>query len=249
MADPGEDSTTPDGVPSGVDEADLSPWFNPFLPHFAREARRCGGEVRVAREGESLRALLVSDPVERVATVFTRSLPRAQDWVRDRGAYGMYSDFPFEPTDEEFAIFARDFGPEPPSQRFRHPVRPVSPSDLPAVRDLMVEVYGLVNDRWFGGVPNEVETGFACEVHGRLAGVAWVTRAGRHARLHSLTVRPPFRRMGLGSDLLSARLLWAHRIGARRVLSEISVHNAASQAIAVRDGMRKVGSIYFHTPR
>lgn len=236
-------------VPAGLEEADLSPWFNPFLTHFVREARRCGGAVQVVREGELLRALLVTDPTEKISTVFTRSPSQAETWVRGRGPHGMFSDYPFEPTDEEYTIFSRSLRSDPPAHRFRHPVRSLSPSDLPAVRDLMMEVYGLVNDRWFQGVPNRSEAGFVCEVGGRLAGVAWVSLAGRHARLHSLTVRAPFRRMGLGSDLLAARLLWSDRMGAHTVLSEVSVRNVASQTVATGGGMRRVGSIYFHPPR
>jgi [ribosomal protein S18]-alanine N-acetyltransferase len=232
----------------GLDRADLSPWFNPFLPYFAQEACRCGGDARVVREAGAIAGLLVSDPIERVASAFSRSRSVAETWVRGRGPYGIYSDFSFEPRGEVLDIFSAPMGADLSAHRFRHPIRSVSEGDLPAVLDLMREAYGVVNERWFEGLAAAPEAGFIAEAGGRVAGVGWVSVVGPHARLHSLTVRAPHRRMGLGTDLLFARLLWARRAGASDVLSEISARNVASRSIAVRAGMRHVGEIYFYPP-
>ena len=232
-----------------LERADLSSWFNPFLAYFVQDSRRSGGQVRWIQLENELRGLVIADPPERVATVFTRSPEVAAATVRDRGPLGMFAEFPAEPDADPFDVLELDLGEETPTFRFSHTVRALVPEDLPSVRTLMREVYRLVNDRWFDGLPNRFEMGFAAEVDGRLAGVGWVTRVGLHARLHSLTVRVPFRRIGVGSDLLRARLWWAQRNGARRVLSEIARGNTDSQAIAERAGMRRVGAIYFHRPR
>jgi RimJ/RimL family protein N-acetyltransferase len=232
----------------GLDRADLSPWFNPFLLRFAAEARRCGGEARIVRDGGSITGLMVSDPVERVATIFTRSRSVAESFVRGRGSSGMYSDFPFEPPGEPFDILFLSLTGDPPSHRFRHPLRPFSREDLPAALELMREVYGVVNDRWFQGLPTASEAGFVAQVEGRLAGVAWVSLVQRHARLHSLTVRAPYRRLGIGTDLVFGRLLWAHQNGASDAVSEISVRNLASRAAAAQAGMQPVGRICYYPP-
>ena len=231
-----------------LDRADLSPWFNPFLRYFSVEVERCGGEVRLVRNAQTLEALVVSDPVEGVASVFSRSRALTESWVRARGRYGVFSDFQFEPSTEVLDIFTGDLAAGPPPHRFRHSVRPISSEDVPSVRDLMQEVNGPSNTRWFDGLPTATEAGFLAEFDGRLAGAGWVSKVGAHARLHSLSVRAPYRRIGLGTDLLFARLIWARRAGASAALSEISQDNRASQAIAVRAGMRPVGQIYFHRP-
>jgi len=232
----------------GLDRADLSRWFNPFLGRFAAEARRCAGEVTVARDGRTILGLLVTDPVERVASAFSRSRELVEGWVKTWGRFGVFSDYRFDPSDEVYDILALEFGSEEFPRRFLHPVRAATSHDLPEIRNVMREVYGVVNERWFDGLPTETEAGFVCELDGRVAGVGWVSLAGTTARLHSLTVRAPFRRMGFGTDLLRARLLWAQRMGAIRVLSEISQLNFASQALAMREGMRRVGEIYLHRP-
>jgi len=231
-----------------LDLPDLSDWFNPFLPRFALDAERCGGEVRVMRDGERLVGLLVSDPVERIATVFTRSRAIAEKVVRSRGSYGVYCEFWLGPGGEVYDIFGARLDPERARIRFRHPVRELRDSDIPALLDLIREVEGPVNPRWFEGLPNANEAGFEVEVDGRLAGAAWVSRAGAHARLHSLAVRVPYRRLGIASDLLHARLLWAVRNGVTEAISEIAQPNFASQQVALRGGMHRRGQVYFYRP-
>ena len=66
--------------------------------------------------------------------------------------------------------------------------------------------------------------------------------------MHSLAVRPMYRHLGLGTDLLFARLLWARAAGARSVLSEIADQNLPSRAVAEAGGMRRVGEIFFYPP-
>ncbi|MFZ1023748.1 MAG: GNAT family N-acetyltransferase [Thermoplasmata archaeon] len=234
---------------AGLEVADLSPWFNPYLRRFAEDAERCGGSVQITREDGAVTGLLVSDPDERVSSIFTRSRELAASCVQNRSTDGMYSDFAFEATAEPFDIYVLSTRGPLSEYRFHHPVRSLRSNDLPAVVDLMREVYGLVNPRWFEGVPRSTEAGFVSEIDGRVAGVGWISTVGRFARLHSLTVRAPYRNLGLGSDLLRARLLWAEQAGVTEVLSEISRLNAASQALAVRSGMRRVGEIYLYRPR
>jgi len=54
--------------------------------------------------------------------------------------------------------------------------------------------------------------------------------------------------MGIGSDLLFARLLYARDAGACEAISEISERNAASRAVAERAGMRVAGTVFLYPP-
>ena len=200
------------------------------------------------REGPAVVGVTVSDPVERVGSVFSRSPAVAEPVVRDRGVYGVFSEFPLGPRAEVFRVYRASLRARLPPVRFRHTIRPVLEGDHPALRDLMREVNGVVNPRWFEGLQDVPETGFLAEVEGKPAGVGWVSVVGAHARLHSLAVRAPYRRLGIGTDLLSARLLWAQRCGATEVLSEIWERNFVSQRIATGAGMTRAGEIYYYPP-
>lgn len=227
---------------------DLSPWFNPFLPHFVRETERTGGRVRWVTERERLSAIVLDDPTERVSSIFSRSPGLARGLVAARGTWSAYSDFLFDGPHEAYRVYSISLTGSPSLHRFRHRVRPVGEPDIARVVDLVQEVHGRVDPRWFRSAPDSPETGFVVEVGPRLAGVGWVAVAGRSARLHSLAVRPAYRRLGIGSDLLFARLLWAASAGATEALSEIAEGNRPSCSVAEAGGMHSVGELYLYPP-
>ncbi|HUI38154.1 MAG TPA: GNAT family N-acetyltransferase [Thermoplasmata archaeon] len=225
---------------------DLSDWFNPFLPHFMRECLRSGGEIHVAADGPAVSGLLLYDPVDRTASVFARSPEIALELFRHRDHGAVFSEHPFPLPRVRFDILSVDLSGWDERHRFAHPVRAVREGDVRPIADLMREVYGRFDERWLGNGAPEGEKGFVSMVDGQVAGTAWVTLVPGFGRLHSLSVRPRFRRLGLGTDLVYARMLWAARNGARRVISEIPEDNAASLEIARRAGMRRSGSIYLY---
>jgi RimJ/RimL family protein N-acetyltransferase len=226
----------------------LSRLFDPFLDRFARQAVAVGGRVVVARESGRAVGLLLTDPEERTASLFARSGAAAQVLWPEAVGLATYAEVDLPAPREEYAIYAGRPGAGP-AHRFRHPVHLLTDRDVERVAELLGEVYGSSPRRWLGIAPAQGEVGFLAEVDGRLAGVAWVLVVGGHARLHGLTVRPEFRRIGIGADLLAARLLFAAREGVGEAISEIAAANLPSRAVAEQAGMRPVGTIHLYSPR
>ncbi|HYA11048.1 MAG TPA: GNAT family N-acetyltransferase [Thermoplasmata archaeon] len=225
---------------------DLSDWFNPFVVPFAREAIGSGGQAVIARESGRVVGLQLTDPTERVASVFSRSGAVAEAFLREPGAEGgAYAEVDLVGPRELFAVHTLRLAELPP-HRFRHRVRLLGPGELAAVDALLSEVYGSSSERWLAVAASEGERCFGVDVGGTLAGVAWALVAGPWARLHTLTVRPGFRRMGVATDLLFARLLFARHAGAREALSEIAERNLPSRAVAARAGMRPAGQLFLY---
>ncbi|HVH15859.1 MAG TPA: hypothetical protein VNA15_09110, partial [Candidatus Angelobacter sp.] len=75
-------------------------------------------------------------------------------------------------------------------------------------------------------------------------GVGWLSLVNDIGRLHTLFVKPRFRMVSVGLDVLFARLLWLKSKNARIALSERSVNNLQSSRIAVRGGMKVSGQVY-----
>lgn len=252
-------STPADGIryrplfdPRAVDGlrwAPLSEWFDPFLPLFAKDALRTGGTVEVAEvEDGRLRGLALTGSSEGVGSVFTRTRAIAQRYLDRREPAGIYLEAPGGSGAEPVELFAASLPEWAPEERLRHPVRIARPDDLPRLRGLMRGELGPGVDPWIATLPRPEETAFLCEVDGRPVGVSWLTRVGVFARGHSFLVAPRYRGLGIGTDLLLARMLWLKRTGARRVVSEIYDGNAASRAAAERAGMALVGRMYHLRP-
>jgi GNAT superfamily N-acetyltransferase len=246
-------SSAPSRLPyriSGKDEAeglvfdDLSDFFNPFLGLFVREALRAGGEVWVLKENGMVDGLLLYNGVEKLGSVFTRDAAAADSLYGLKEGAALFTEFPPSAKAEIYHVMATDPAEETKPHRFTHVVRMARPAERPAIARMLNEMYGQLDTSWLQAVSPEGDRCFLVEVVGQIAGVGWVSVVGSHGRLHSLSVRPHYRRIGIGTDLWHARMLWARRAGARRVLSEISEHNVASLAIATAGGMHRVGQMF-----
>jgi GNAT superfamily N-acetyltransferase len=225
---------------------DLSDWFNPFLPHFLREVLRAHGEVLVARSGREALGVLLVDPIERTGSLFARHPGAAARLFRERRPLSIFSELTFEAPREPYEIFNGTPGDVGATARFAHPVRLANATDGPELGHLMSEVYGATNPEWLAPDPAGVERCFVAESEGRLVGAAWIAIVGAHGRLHSVSVAPRFRGLGIGASLWNARMLYAERQGVRNVLAEIAPRNAPSRAIALKGGMRPVGVTYLY---
>jgi sarcosine oxidase, subunit beta len=227
----------------------LSDWFDPFLPQFARDSLRAGGRVEVAEEEGLVRGLRLAGPSEEVASAFTRQRRLAEHYLAGADETGVYLEQPWQPGGEPVEIFAADARDWVPGAPLRNRVRIAQPEDLPAVKELMRAELGAGVERWFATLPRPEETAFIGETAGRMVGVSWLTRVGSYARGHSFVVHPRFRGLGVGTDLLTARMLWLQRTGGRLVVSEIYDGNLASRAATERAGMAPVGRMYHFRDR
>ncbi len=237
-----------EAIASQLPRADLSATFGPFLPIFLRQAFRLGGEVWVARVGGALTGLLLTDPSERVASVFT-GVPTTAVVLHRAAPRGMaiYGEVDLGGLRERYFVHAAELAAVP-EHRFRHALRLLQREDDRRVDELLVEVYGMSSARWLTVAREVGERGVGVEVDGELAGVGWVLTVGPRARLHGLTVRPGRRRAGIALDLVFARLLLARRAGAEQAISEIAERNLPSRALAERAGMPASTPLYLYPP-
>ena len=237
-------ASPPERLTVPAELGDLSQFFDPFLSQFVRDALASGGEVWVTRASGRVDGLLLYQESERVGSIFTRSRARAEELRAFRQPLAVFSDFPLTPSIEVYSIWEMSRAAAVPAHRYVHPVRTARSADLPEIGRLLRETYGHFDPRWLGVATLPGTRCLVVEIDGQIAGLGWVTVVGRCGRLYSLTVQPRFRRVGVGTDLWHARLAWAARTGATRMISEISEQNVPSIRIAERGGMRRIGAIY-----
>jgi GNAT superfamily N-acetyltransferase len=232
----------------GVNAGTLSSFFAPMLGHFVEETVRTSGTVWLHRAGERIDGILLRRDAEKTGSIFARTLEAAGDLCQHRGDLAVFSEYLLRGDPVPYPVYASDLATWSGAHRFRHPVRRIGESDIAGVVRLMREVYGSVDETWLRSAPHPREHGFVAELSGEIAGAAWVTIVGATGRLHSLSVAPRFRRLGIASDLWHARMLFARQAGAERVLTEIAETNVASRAIASAGGMQRIGQL-FEYPR
>jgi [ribosomal protein S18]-alanine N-acetyltransferase len=115
-------------------------------------------------------------------------------------------------------------------------VRPASPADLAAIRELDAETFGV--DAWsetaWEGEWNHVQTTrhlvVAVEAT-RVIGFAVLSTVADVADLHRIAVVPDRRRRGIGRALVEALIAEARRRRCGRMLLEVEAGNAAGLAL------------------
>ncbi len=139
-------------------------------------------------------------------------------------------------------------------------IRPVRESDLPAIRDLLVEtwhatydaIYGVervneITDEWHSlpalkwrlDRPDAIF--LVAEAEGRIAAMAFAAPSGSlKAKLHQLYVSPTSQGRGLGRDLLAA--VESELSTVRTLELEVEEANAPARRFYERHGFRQVGT-------
>ncbi len=251
--DPGPVPSSPIGyVPvrseeeiSGLVLPSLSNWFDPFLPTFMRDSLRCGGEAFLARDAEGVvLGIFLTNPRERTASLFTRVRSVAMHFTGTTRSAEVYAEQPWVRAAHPLDIMLAEVGDIPASLPIRNLVRVADTADMPRVGALIEAVHGPFADSWLRSLPRPDEMCFIAEVEGRVVGTSWVTIVNRYARGHSLAVHPRYRKIGIGTDLLHARMLWLRSQGVERLVSEIPVGNVASRTAAEHAGMAAVGRMF-----
>jgi ribosomal protein S18 acetylase RimI-like enzyme len=101
-----------------------------------------------------------------------------------------------------------------------------------------------MNRKWVKVALKNGDKCFVVRLGSEIAGLGWVSFGRSIGRIHSLFVKPQFRRLGIGEDILYARLLWLKSKHARSAFSEISRYNPSSLRIALKAQMRVSGQVF-----
>jgi sarcosine oxidase subunit beta len=224
----------------------LSFWFDPFLKLFMKDAVRCAGEVQVADVEGEIRGVYLFSPVENTVSIFTRTRRIAEHFLSIRNGGEVYLERDWEKGAGRIRIMLANLNDWDSDRHFRNPVRVAEDRDLPQVQTLFGELQGVVDMAWFRTLPRPEEKCFVSEIDGRIVGASWLTIMDGFGRGHSLLVHPRYRKLGIATDLLLARMLWLKGHGIRHAVSEIYEDNGAAQMAAERAGMTRVGNMFVY---
>lgn len=221
-----------------------------FLPLLVRRASLRRNPVWVATDSGHLVGAMVRDREAKVATLYTRDPKLARLFRSMHRAPSFFAEIPpagWRPAAEVAETFQLlELRPVPFSREDTSAVRPMYPADLEDVLRLAQDVYWIPEPRWMQQALDDGDLGFTALSDEAFAGFAFATVEGAAAILHSLTVAPGSRGLGIGRALTVARLNALAALGVERALVEISVHNPASLALARSLGFRPVGEVTYY---
>jgi GNAT superfamily N-acetyltransferase len=231
------DTEFPDGIS----------FFSSFLSYYAREVLEVGGEAFVSKDAENrINGLFIYDQFEKTGTVFTNSRAVFNLFYGFRQHRFLFSEVMTEFENEPFDIYSMNLANYIGDHRFRHEVEMAEENEIEEIERFMAMVNPGMNPGWVRVAIHNGDRCFISRLGDEIAGLGWLSKVNGVGRLHSLFVSPKFRGMGIGTDLLNARLFWLRASGTKWVFSEISQFNVPSARIAAKGGMKKTGVIYLY---
>jgi GNAT superfamily N-acetyltransferase len=220
-------------------------YFQPYLEYWIKETLEVGGEAYVSETAAGNGSgLFLYDDYEKSGSIFTRSREVFDYFYKLRPFKSIYAELQTEHPKEIYDIHAIDLENNSLDHTFSHAISVAEREHIEEIRQFMLSTHPKTNPKWIDVALRNGDKCVAARLGDEIAGVGWLSLVNGIGRLHSFFVKPRFRKIGLGLDILSARLLWLKSKHARMAFSEISVNNLQSSRISVRGGMRVSGQVY-----
>jgi GNAT superfamily N-acetyltransferase len=220
-------------------------FFEPYLRYFIREVLEIGGEAYISRTAEdNVSGIFTYDDFERVGTVYTRSRKVFDYFCGLKPFDFLFAELRTEVESEIYDIYTIDLENHDIVHRFSHEISMADEGQIGEIERFMVLAYPGMNRRWVKVALKNGDKCFVARLGSEIAGLGWISFVKSIGRIHSLFVKPQFRRLGIGEDILYARLLWLKSKHARSAFSEISRYNPSSLRIALKAQMKVSGQVF-----
>jgi ribosomal protein S18 acetylase RimI-like enzyme len=220
-------------------------FFEPYLPYYVKETLDIGGEAYVSRTSEgAISGLFIYDDYEKTGTIFTRSTEAFDRFYRLKPFDFLFAEMQADHGCETYDIYIVELANRAIIHRFSHEISIADETHINEIEHFMVLTHPGMNKRWVNVALKDGDKCFIVRLGNEIAGLGWLSIVNGVGRLHSLFVKPQFRRIGIGEDLLFARLLWLKAKHARSAFSEISRYNSSSSRIAMKGQMSVSGQVF-----
>jgi ribosomal protein S18 acetylase RimI-like enzyme len=220
-------------------------FFEPYLRYFIREVLEIGGETYVSRTSEgNASGIFIYDDFEKGGTVFTRSREVFDYFSGLKPFNFLFAELRTELESEVYDIYTIDLENHDVIHRFSNEISMADEGQIGEIERFMVLAHPGMNRRWIRVALKNGDKCFTVRLGSEIAGLGWVSFFKSIGRIHSLFVKPQFRNLGIGEDILYARLLWLKAKHARSAFSEISRYNSLSARIASKAQIKVSGQVF-----
>ena len=220
-------------------------FFEPYLQYFVGEVLEIGGEAYVSRASEDkISGLFIYDDFEKSGTVFTRSKEVFDYFYGLKPFNFLFAEFKTEVESEVYNIHSINLEDHDVVHRFSHEISTAEDGQTSEIERFMVLAHPEINRKWTRAALKNGDKCFTVRLDGEIAGLGWASLVNGIGRLHSLFVNPQFRNLGIGEDILYARLMYLKSKSACLVFSEIHQDNSPCSRIASKAQMTVCGHVY-----
>jgi len=220
-------------------------FFEPYLQYHIREILEIGGEAYVSRTSEgTISGIFTYDDFEKGGTIYTRSREVFDYFYGLKRFDFLFAEMKTELENEIYDIYTVDIESLDIVHRFSYEISMADKGNVSEIEQFMSSSHPGINKSWVKVALRNGDRCFIVRLSSEIAGLGWVSLVNGIGRLHSLYVKPQFRRIGIGEDILNARLLWLKSKRAHTAFTEISRYNIPSSNNVMKAQMKASGEVF-----
>ena len=225
-------------------------FFEPYLHYHIKEILEIGGEAYVSRTSDgTISGIFIYDDFEKGGTIYTRSREVFDHFYGLKKFNFLFSEMKTELENEIYDIYTIDVENLALAHRFSFEISTIDKLNEIEIEQFMSSTHPGINKKWVRIALKNGERCYIVRLSKEIAGLGWVSLVNGIGRLHSLYVKPQYRRIGIGEDILNARLLWLKANNARSVFTEISRYNIPSSNNVMKAKMKLSGQVFQYFKR
>jgi len=225
-------------------------FFEPYLHYHIKEILEIGGEAYVSRTSNgTISGIFIYDDFEKGGTIYTRSREVFDHFYGLKKFNFLFSEMKTELENEIYDIYTIDIENLALAHRFSFEISTIDKLSEIEIEQFMSSTHPGINKKWVRIALKNGERCYIVRLSNEIAGLGWVSLVNGFGRLHSLYVKPQYRRIGIGEDILNARLFWLKANNARSVFTEISRHNIPSSNNVMKAQMKLSGQVFQYFKR
>jgi GNAT superfamily N-acetyltransferase len=225
-------------------------FFEPYLHYHIKEILEIGGEAYVSKTSEgTISGVFIYDDFEKGGTIYTRSREVFDYFYGLKKFNFLFSEMKTEFENEIYDIYTMDIEHLALAHIFSFEISTIDRENVDEIEQFMSLTHPGINKKWVKIALKNGERCYIVRLSKEIAGLGWVSLVNGIGRLHSLYVKPQYRRMGIGEDILNARLIWLKSNHARSVFTEISRYNIPSSNNVMKAQMKLSGQVFQYFKR
>ena len=224
-------------------------YFQEFLGKYVRQCFNAGGTVYYSlNRRNEITGILIMNEEEGEGAIFVNETESLSVLASRAGNIAMFSEINLPIRGDKYLIMESDLSETSNLTSFGNSVEILKKSELSNLMDCINAIYPRTRVNSIKTSLDDGDICFVVRAGESIVGFAFVSISGNIGRLPLFGVLPEFRGLGIGSDLVRARILFLRQIGLKKVFSEIKESNSESMRISQKFGFRKAGVIWLYFP-